>query len=83
MKSFAKKLKNYFDTKGFSMPFIVKAAERISYEEEVHLTIIVMAELLKEPEELVRECVQSCVADTDSIELLKIERVITEYARMN
>ena len=83
MKSFAKNLKNYFDIKGFSMPFIVKASERISYEEEVHLTIIVMAELLKEPEELVRECVQSCIADTDSIELLKIERVITEYARMN
>lgn len=83
MKAFAKNLKNYFDIKGISMPFIVKAAERISHEEEMHLTIIVMTQLLKVPEDLARECVQSCIADNDDIELLKIERVITEYARMD
>ena len=83
MKAFARHLKNYFDTKGISMPFIVKAAERISYEEEMHLTVIVMTQLLNVQEDLAQECVLSCIADTDSIELLKIERVITEYARMN
>lgn len=83
MKAFARHLKNYFDIKGISMPFIVKAAERISHEEEMHLTIIVMTQLLNVPEDWAREGVHSCIAEDDDIELPKIERVITEYARMD
>lgn len=83
MKAFARHLKNYFDIKGISMPFIVSAAERLSHEEEMHLTVIVMTQLLNVQEDLARECVLSCVADDDDIYLLKIEKKITEYARMN
>lgn len=81
MKTYANKLKNYLDTQGMSMPFLVKAAERLSLEEEVHLTIIVVTELLKVPEDLVRECVLECMANDDDILIHTIERVRTRQGK--
>ena len=75
MKTYASKLKNYLDTKGMSMPFLVKAAERLSPYEEMHLTIIVVTELLKVPEDLVRKCAMECLTNDDDILIHTIERV--------